>query len=74
MSQTLTKENFRKCSALLKHEVGFVLGQMEEVFKASVPFILEACRNDEEAPIVRHELLVGIGEMIDDKELITPFL
>ena len=41
---------------------------------ASVPFLLDAVNNDEEAPIVRHELLVSIGEMVDDKGLIEPFL
>jgi hypothetical protein len=47
---------------------------MEDVFMAGVPFLLDAVDNDEEAPIVRHELLVSIGDMVDDKELIKPFL
>lgn len=74
MCQTLTKENSANCSALLKHEVAFVLAQMESVFKASVPFLLEAISNDNEEPIVRHEALVGLGEMIDDRTIIEPFL
>ena len=41
--QTLTEENFDRCSALLKHEVAFVLAQMEDVFKVSVPYLLAAC-------------------------------
>ena len=32
MCQCLTVENSRVCSPLLKHEVAFVLAQMEEVF------------------------------------------
>lgn len=47
---------------------------MEEVFKESIPFLLEAIRNDDEDPIVRHEALVAIGEMIDDKSVIEEFL
>jgi hypothetical protein len=47
---------------------------MESVFKASVPFLLEAISNDDEEPIVRHEALVGLGEMIDDRAIIEPFL
>lgn len=74
MCQTLTKENSAHCSPLLKHEVAFVLAQMESVFKASVPFLLEAISNDEEEPIVRHEALVGLGEMIDDRSVIEHFL
>ena len=55
------------CSALLKHEVAYVLAQMVDVNEHSVPFLLESVLNDDEAPIVRHEALVAVGEMIDDK-------
>lgn len=64
--QTLTQENFQKCSALLKHEVAFVLAQMEENYETAVPFLLDACQNKDEAAIVKHEGLVAVGEMIDD--------
>ena len=47
---------------------------MESVFKAAIPFLLEAINNDEEAPIVRHEALIALGEMIDDKSIIEHFL
>jgi len=43
---------------------------MERVFSVAVPYLLEACKNPEEAPIVKHEGLVAIGEMIDDASLI----
>jgi len=72
--QTLTKENFKCCTPLLKHEVAFVLAQMEKVFEVAVPYLLEACKNPEEAPIVKHEGLVAIGEMIDDASLISDLL
>ena len=38
--QTLLPENHAKCSALLKHEVAFVLAQMEKVYKVAVPYLL----------------------------------
>jgi len=41
--QSLKQEHFNNCSALLKHEVAFVLAQMEDVFHAAVPFLLDAC-------------------------------
>ncbi len=72
--QTLTKENFKTCTPLLKHEVAFILAQMERVFSVAVPYLLEACKNPEEAPIVKHEGLVAIGEMIDDASLISDLL
>ena len=39
---------------------------MDKVFSVAVPYLLEACQNPEEAPIVKHEGLVAVGEMIDD--------
>ena len=69
--QTLIPDNFKNCSALLKHEVAFVLAQMENVYKISVPFLLAACENPEEAAIVKHEGLVAVGEMIEDGSVIA---
>lgn len=72
--QTLKPENFDICSALLKHEVAFVLAQMEKVFKVSVPFLLAACLDPREAGIVKHEGLVAVGEMIEDPKEIEHLL
>lgn len=72
--QTLLPENYDKCSALLKHEVAFVLAQMEKVFHVAVPFLMQACQDEREAAIVKHEGLVAVGEMIDDKSVIEPLL
>ena len=72
--QTLTEESFDKCSPLLKHEVAFVLAQMEKVFHVAVPFLMRACQDDREAAIVKHEGIIAVGEMIEDKSLIEPLL
>ena len=72
--QTLTKENMDTCGALLKHEVAYVLAQMEDVNEHSVDFLLESVLNDGEAPIVRHEALIAVGEMIDDKSRLEHLL
>jgi len=72
--QCLTKENSRNCSDLLKHEVAFVLAQMKEVRMPAVPYLLECVANPDEAPIVRHEVLICLGEMVDDKSLLEHFL
>jgi len=74
MCQCLTKENSKNCSDLLKHEVAFVLAQMEDVFMPAVPYLLECVANPDEAPIVRHEVLICLGEMIDDKKQLEHFL
>ena len=72
--QTLIPENFDTCSPLLKHEVAFVLAQMYKVFHVAVPFLMAVCQEEREAAIVKHEGLVAVGEMIDDKSQIEPLL
>jgi len=62
------------CKALLKHEVAYVLAQMEEVNEHSVKYLLGSVLNDDEAPIVRHEALIAVGEMIDDKQRLAHLL
>ena len=47
---------------------------MEEVYHKAIPFLLDAVNNSEEEPIVRHELLVSLGDIVEDKSLIEPFL
>ena len=58
----------------MKHEVAFVLAQMDSVFHVAVPYLLQACVNPAEAAIVKHEGLVAVGEMIDDKSKIEHLL
>lgn len=72
--QSLIEKNFDRCSALLKHEVAFVLAQMEDVYQTAVPYLLDACQNKNEAGIVKHEGLVAVGEMIDDEKIIEHLL
>ena len=47
---------------------------MDEVFMPAVPFLMACVANEEEAPIVRHEVLICLGEMLDDKSQIDHFL
>jgi len=72
--ESLSKSHMDTCGALLKHEVAYVLAQMEDVNLHSVDFLLESVLNDEEAPIVRHEALIAVGEMIDDKQRLSHLL
>jgi hypothetical protein len=72
--ESLTPAHFSTCSALLKHEVAFVLAQMEDHYETAYPFLLDACQNPNEASIVKHEGLVAVGEMIDDERIIAGLL
>jgi deoxyhypusine monooxygenase len=76
MCQCFKPENSKLCSDLLKHEVAFVIAQMEDVFSAAVPFMLDCVENSEEAAIVRHEVLICLGENLEykDRSRLEPFL
>ena len=43
---------------------------MEDHNEHSVEFLLGSVLNDGEAPIVRHEALIAVGEMIDDQSML----
>ena len=47
---------------------------MEDLNEHSVSFLLDSVLNDQEAPIVRHEALIAVGEMIDDKSRLEHLL
>ena len=47
---------------------------MEEVNEHSVPYLLDSVLNDDEAPIVRHEALIALGEITDDKAILEHLL
>lgn len=43
-------------------------------YKVAYPYLLQACQNENEMAIVKHEALVAVGEMIDDKKIIEGLL
>jgi deoxyhypusine monooxygenase len=74
LCQSLTKENFSTCSALLKHEIGFVLGQLGHTYaKVWVPYLEQAVQNEEEAPVVRHEWVIALGDITDKTETMEKY-
>eukprot|EP00241_Pyramimonas_parkeae_P006566 CAMPEP_0114230268 /NCGR_PEP_ID=MMETSP0058-20121206/3374_1 /TAXON_ID=36894 /ORGANISM="Pyramimonas parkeae, CCMP726" /LENGTH=340 /DNA_ID=CAMNT_0001341447 /DNA_START=41 /DNA_END=1063 /DNA_ORIENTATION=- len=56
-------------SALLRHEIAFCLGQMQD--SAAVPFLVDILKNAEEHPMVRHEAAEALGA-IATEECLTP--
>ncbi|KAJ1649749.1 deoxyhypusine hydroxylase [Dispira simplex] len=54
-------DGLRDESALFRHEIGFVFGQMQH--PASVPALVKALQNDEELPMVRHECAEALGSI-----------
>lgn len=56
-----------KCSCLFRHEVAFVLGQLEH--PASQPALIAALQDEAEAPMVRHEAAEALGAIADPQTL-----
>lgn len=54
-------------SALFRHEVAFVLGQLEH--PESQPALIEALKDEAEAPMVRHEAAEALGAIADPATL-----
>lgn len=64
-----------KCgSALFRHEIAFVLGQLQE--PCSVPFLADSLRDASESEMVRHECAEALGAIATDEctELLTEYL
>jgi deoxyhypusine monooxygenase len=54
-------------SALLKHEISFVFGQLRN--EASVPYLMERMDDEEEHEMVRHECAEALGIIGSDESL-----
>ncbi len=52
-------------SALFRHEIGYVLGQLKE--PVSVPALAKALAKSEEAPMVRHECAEALGSIASEE-------
>ncbi|XP_058824317.1 deoxyhypusine hydroxylase [Topomyia yanbarensis] len=61
-------------SALFRHEVAFVLGQLQE--ECSVPFLAENLRDEEENEMVRHECAEALGAIATEEctEILNQYL
>eukprot|EP00466_Bigelowiella_natans_P019131 jgi/Bigna1/85650/estExt_fgenesh1_pg.C_50127 len=57
------KTGIRSKSVLLRHEVAYLLGQMQH--KKSIPFLVSILNCTEEHPIVRHEAAEALGAIGD---------
>ncbi|KAJ0177080.1 hypothetical protein K1T71_007089 [Dendrolimus kikuchii] len=58
-------EGFKASSALFRHEVAFVFGQMQD--ERSVPFLTTTLEDTEEHEMVRHEAAEALGSIATDE-------
>lgn len=61
-------------SALFRHEIAFVLGQLQD--ENSVPFLIETLRDPLENEMVRHEAAEALGSIATDEcvEILSKYL
>ena len=60
---------FNSQSALLKHEIAYVMGQMQD--SHAVPFLIERLEDADEDVMVRHEAAEALGAIGDRTALST---
>jgi deoxyhypusine monooxygenase len=58
-------EGFKDTSALFRHEIAFVFGQLSH--PASIPALTDALSNLNEASMVRHEAAEALGSLGDEE-------
>ena len=65
---------FNSKSSLLKHEIAYVMGQMQN--DAALPYLIERLEDEEENVMVRHEAAEAIGAIgnINSKSILEKFL
>ena len=65
---------FKSDSALLRHEVAYVLGQMQN--EVAIPTLIEVLSNEDEHVMVRHEAAEALGAIGDRraKQVLEHFL
>jgi len=59
--------SFSSASVLLKHEVAYVLGQMQDSY--AIDSLIERLADPQEDPIVRHEAAEALGAIGDTRSL-----
>ncbi|XP_046959905.1 deoxyhypusine hydroxylase [Vanessa cardui] len=67
-------EGFKASSALFRHEVAFIFGQMQD--ERSVPFLKKTLEDTTEHEMVRHEAAEALGSIATDEctEVLTRYL
>ena len=65
---------FKSNSALLKHEIAYVMGQMQN--KKALPYLIERLEDESEHVMVRHEAAEAIGAIgcLSSKQVLEKYL
>lgn len=70
LATLLKAENRTVISALLRHEISFILGQVYEGEEYIRDILKGVCYDEEEHPVVRHEAILAFWDIVQDQELV----
>jgi len=70
----LRQENREVTSALLRHEIGFIFGQIYQQAMSSGSFLEAVAEDETESPIVRHEVIMSLENITGSLEKVKQFL
>jgi len=73
LGEVYEKRHRNKFSALFKHEVSFIIGQMCENAKSCLKILEDVLQDEEENEIVRHETALALGDISRSKDLLIKF-
>lgn len=74
LCELLKAENREVISPLLRHELGFILGQINEKDAVIEARLKEVSVDETEHPVVRHEAILSFYDVTKDQEFIDQFV
>ena len=74
LCKLLKAANRQFISPLLRHELCFIMGQINEGDACIQDILKEVSLDTTEHPVVRHEAILSFYDITDDEEFITPFM
>ena len=61
-------------SALFRHEIAYVLGQLMQDARPAIPALIESVKNESEHPMVRHEAAEALGSISSGSQEVNDVL
>lgn len=73
LENMLRKEHRDVTSSLLRHEIGFIFGQIYDQAGSSGTLLETVAEDETESPIVRHEVIMSLENITGSKEKVEQF-
>jgi len=74
LEDLMRRENWAVTTALLRHEVAFIFGQVYDNAQSSGEMLEAVCDDDDESPIVRHEVIMALEDITKSKKCLEKYL